>query len=673
MDQNVPLATALAEIDSHIGEQSKVDKKAGTLLKRDDVKLSVETSDFYGITAVTSFSDSSESNGGRMEAKGSHHKEMTKGSKSQESIVKPYKSKQNKKQTPVNQRQTPVEKTGFEELKESIGDTKVKSFGKSWVAKMKRRRSRAPSLASLGNAMARINAGAKVSSPDNGAILRTLSLSRIRRNSSTLNFSSPLASPVGSPLSSGRSSLDSPSVLKSIKSDNWQKHIDVSEVARIARKSNIISNAGTLPDEQIVSLLEKSEFRRYDPGQFLFLQGDESDGMYLILVGNVMVLREEKLDRNAGENCSDSSDSDLDSQDDDDSEATKNFKIAGAKSRRSTIHDNRPGQHEHADTRVPIGYRFVAQMTAGDSFGEASLLNNAPRNAAILAKTPLACLFISRVLFQKLLKWGMLDLSAQLHKSKVRTKIYDIVKKSPTLSDALTQDMIYDLIDKGQRRTYEPGAVIFHEGESGDGMHIVLSGYIRIVKMSKAQAQKDMLAKRNEHSKADQQNRLASRDYSDATVLSTMSQADLFGEMALLTKAKRTATAIVAGARGGATTLFVSHKLYKKVEAASGGQLEADIVRARLSLLRSGFMDMTHPFSRLSQDTKRKLMDVMRLVRFPHGEYICKQGEVASRMYFILKGRVLVTKNEEISGKGRKQHRKETVLARLCKLIAFIS
>ena len=90
--------------------------------------------------------------------------------------------------------------------------------------------------------------------------------------------------------------MGSPHGLESMKSGNWQKHVDMVEVIQVARKASIFSNADTLPDAHIVSLLSNSEFRKYDASQFLFLQGVEGDGMYLILGGEVLILREEKLD-----------------------------------------------------------------------------------------------------------------------------------------------------------------------------------------------------------------------------------------------------------------------------------------------------------------------------------------------------------------------------------------
>jgi CRP-like cAMP-binding protein len=688
-DVDVPLATALAQMDAHVCEA------VGGGDDGDDVDLGAighgvaDRSDFHGITGVPAEEDD-------VVDAGQHEAPAGRRGAAQASagISVPQRSPQQlRRSVPVlGVEQSPTKKkqdgdgvvprlqrprAGSVIVPGSSSDAVKMSpvamaAGKKWMAKLKRRRSRSPSIASLGHAMANIYAGTDASSPPKRGqqhLPRRLSLSKLRRSSVSSLSSSPPGSPLRSPHSRNgslpSSPLGSPHGSESLKSGNWHTRVDMSEVIRVARKANIFSNAGTLPDEQIVSLLHNSDFRKYDASQFLFLQGVEGDGMYLILGGEVLILREEKLNvtaalgRKRGSGDKDSGADDDSAGDDDDT----NFTIA------TDRNNKRGGRSSAAEINahlVPTGYRFIANMGTGDSFGEASLLNSAPRNAAAMAKTDLTCLFISRVLFQKLLKWGMLDLSAQLHKSQVRTKIYDIVKSSPTLSEALSQDMIYDLIDKGQRRKYEPGAVVFHEGENGDGMHIVLSGHIQIVKMSKKEVQRDMIEKKNENSKADRRRRLAARNYSDGTVLTTMGQADLFGELALLTQAPRSAAARVTGARGGATTLFVAHELYKKVQAASGGHLEADIVRARLSVLKDGFMDRTPPFSRLSQGQKRRLIDVMRLVRFPYGDYICKQGEVASRMYFIIKGRVLVTVNDVLK-KGRGSAQKQTELTRLCK------
>ena len=60
-------------------------------------------------------------------------------------------------------------------------------------------------------------------------------------------------------------------------------------------------------------------------------------------------------------------------------------------------------------------------------------------------------------------------------------------------------------------------------------------------------------------------------------------------------------------------------------------------------ILRNGFLDRVSPFNRLSNEKKSKLVETMRLLKFEQGAMLCKQNEIASRMFFLIKGRVKVT------------------------------
>jgi CRP-like cAMP-binding protein len=57
----------------------------------------------------------------------------------------------------------------------------------------------------------------------------------------------------------------------------------------------------------------------------------------------------------------------------------------------------------NGDAEVSRGGRAVDTLHAGDHFGEIALLDNGPRTATVVAKTPLRCLVLSPGQFQDVL------------------------------------------------------------------------------------------------------------------------------------------------------------------------------------------------------------------------------------------------------------------------------
>ena len=192
------------------------------------------------------------------------------------------------------------------------------------------------------------------------------------------------------------------------------------EIIKICRESQILTNSGSLPEAKIISLIKASEFKTYKRGMFLCVQGAEGDGMYIVLSGDILILRNDISNPNSEQEDDD------DSEDEDDEGHVK----VVSKKASHRIRKIDP------DPSVPSGYRKVAEIHKGGSFGETSLLKNVPRNASACVKTREALvLFISRELFQKLKSFGVLDLSSQLHRSSMLSKLYDILQKTPCLAE----------------------------------------------------------------------------------------------------------------------------------------------------------------------------------------------------------------------------------------------
>lgn len=90
-----------------------------------------------------------------------------------------------------------------------------------------------------------------------------------------------------------------------------------------------------------------------------------------------------------------------------------------------------------------------------------------------------------------------------------------LIREVPLLARLPDADLAA-LAARGKERRYQPGAVIFHEGEPGDSLHVVMEGRVRISVLSP--------------------------EGSEAT-LSFIERGDCFGDLAIFDGGPRTATA----------------------------------------------------------------------------------------------------------------------------------
>jgi CRP/FNR family cyclic AMP-dependent transcriptional regulator len=79
-------------------------------------------------------------------------------------------------------------------------------------------------------------------------------------------------------------------------------------------------------------------------------------------------------------------------------------------------------------------------------------------------------------------------------------------------------DMLMELADKCEERIYTPGETIFLEGDASDGLHLIVSGAVRIIA----------------HVENGERH------------LATVSQGECFGEMGVIDASPRSATAVTA-------------------------------------------------------------------------------------------------------------------------------
>jgi CRP/FNR family cyclic AMP-dependent transcriptional regulator len=91
----------------------------------------------------------------------------------------------------------------------------------------------------------------------------------------------------------------------------------------------------------------------------------------------------------------------------------------------------------------------------------------------------------------------------------------DALRRSP-LFGQLGDDALTDVATRMTRRRYHKGEVIFHEGDPGDALHLVLNGRIKIGRLSAG---------------------------GDESIVTSIGPGEIFGELVLLDGAPRSATA----------------------------------------------------------------------------------------------------------------------------------
>lgn len=166
----------------------------------------------------------------------------------------------------------------------------------------------------------------------------------------------------------------------------------------------------------------------------------------------------------------------------------------------------------------------LGTVAAGEITGELSLLTGHPRDASIHAAEPTVVGVLSKESFEQVaahfpeeiskpLDW----MAARLHQYQVANAIAD----SQVLLELETETR-EALAASFQTKDLPAGQILFHEGEQGDALYLILSGRVRI-EIAVA----------------------PSEEFRHSTrVLAELGKGDLLGEMALLTGEPRSATAI---------------------------------------------------------------------------------------------------------------------------------
>jgi CRP-like cAMP-binding protein/Fe-S-cluster-containing dehydrogenase component/ferredoxin len=164
------------------------------------------------------------------------------------------------------------------------------------------------------------------------------------------------------------------------------------------------------------------------------------------------------------------------------------------------------------DATVDLPYESpIAELGAGELFGEMTCMSYYPRSATVRAKTDCVLLEMLRNVLDILQRNK--TFRAQLERN-YRTRALDSHLRSVPIFSSLSKDFIDHLRDRVELLRFNPGQVICRQGEPADSFYLVRIGFVKV----------------------------SEERPGGELVLAYLARGGYFGEIALLTNSLRTAT-----------------------------------------------------------------------------------------------------------------------------------
>jgi CRP-like cAMP-binding protein/Fe-S-cluster-containing hydrogenase component 2 len=154
----------------------------------------------------------------------------------------------------------------------------------------------------------------------------------------------------------------------------------------------------------------------------------------------------------------------------------------------------------------------LALLGEGNIFGEMAALSGYPRSATVSAKEDLFLLEIPSEVLKNLIKHSP-GFKVAIEGIYAERAVKTYLRKVPLFSTL--DDSTLEKLEVGVKlKSYKPGDIIFNEGDQGDSLYVIRTGFVKITK---------------KHMDKEQ-------------IIAYLSQGNYFGEMALLEDEKRTAS-----------------------------------------------------------------------------------------------------------------------------------
>eukprot|EP00475_Leptophrys_vorax_P021445 TRINITY_DN29178_c0_g1_i1.p1 TRINITY_DN29178_c0_g1~~TRINITY_DN29178_c0_g1_i1.p1 ORF type:complete len:752 (-),score=178.18 TRINITY_DN29178_c0_g1_i1:59-2314(-) len=273
----------------------------------------------------------------------------------------------------------------------------------------------------------------------------------------------------------------------------------------------------------------------------------------------------------------------------------------------------------------------VAELTNGDYFGEAALLNDDKRGATIRAISKCDCLALDAETFARLFSKSKLNVQFAKRKAVLAEPVQSqpverdpallvktddqkkFLKNSITKMTKLFKDLeepqLNSVIDGMWKVEVKQGESIIKQGDPGDNFYVVESGEFDIFK--------------------------------NGEKVNHAGQGVCFGELALMYNAPRAAT--VTALTNSLVWALDRYTFRNNLKNLSRQKLEEyDAILKTVPILQS-----------LLTSERQKVAEALEEVGFPDGQVIVRQGEPGDAFYIIKKGVVHVSKRDDKDGKEK--------------------
>lgn len=379
-----------------------------------------------------------------------------------------------------------------------------------------------------------------------------------------------------------------------------------------------ISAFKELPGNLWRSLLLRLNFVTFDKGDVVFHEGEHGEHLYVMLSGQVSVLIQQQREL-------------LSAIEDDEGAASRNVQHGThSPNQQQNQEHQQQRQQQQQQQQQKSSASHLAQMERasrmdevrtlgqGSTFGELALTTDEPRSATVICKDFSEMVTLDRHAYSMLTTaLGMASGFGKNFSPEQAEKALEVLSMQPdkrpekeilSLADGLAAIHFFsklsfyvrvDLCRGLQHEHYKPNETVFVQGDDGDRLYIIFSGRVELV---------------------------SRKDTGHAEHLATLSAGSAFGELAILRRAPRSATAI---------TLEECH-----MASLEADKYDQTLQREHLRTLAKhmDFASRVGMLNGAARSVQLKWAHLMQSVDLARGSTLVQQGEKPEYVYLIRTG-----------------------------------